>query len=192
MTPTPDLIARVARASRGALEPLLGADWSVPAHDMEWSCRETAVHLADAYFHHAARIAAQPQHAFVPAAITVDEPQDTEQLLEVIGACAELLRCAAAVADPSTRAWHPWGTSDPAGSIAMGAAEGLLHTWDICAGLGNDWLPPADLCRPVLERLFPDAPEGDPTDTLLWCTGREALPDRPRLTSWRWYGAVRD
>jgi hypothetical protein len=193
MTVTPDLIARVAEETRTALSPFDGADWSVPAHDLEWSCRETAVHLADAYFAHAARIVAQPQHWFVPAEITVDDPVEPEQLLEVIGACAELLRWAAIGADPASRAWHPWGTSDPAGSVAMGAAEGLLHTWDICGGLGSDWRPPGELCRPVIDRLFPDAPtDADPTDALLWCSGRAALPNRPRLAKWRWYSSVPD
>jgi hypothetical protein len=36
----------------------------------------------------------------------------------------------------------------------------------------------------VLARLFPDAPGGDPVAVLLWCTGRIALPDRPRRTRW--------
>jgi hypothetical protein len=192
MPVTPDLIHRVAQETQAALVPFVQADWSVSARGLEWSCRETAEHLANAYFNHAARIVAQPQHGFVPAMLTVEEPAHPEQLLEVIGACAELLHCAAIEADPASRAWHPWGTSDPAGSVAIGAAEGLLHTWDIAGGLGSDWRPPAELCRPVLERLFPDAPDGDPTDTLLWCTGRAALPDRPRLTTWRWDSSVRD
>jgi hypothetical protein len=189
---TPDLIARVAEETRTALSPLVRADWSVPARDLEWSCRQTAVHLADAYFAHAARIVAQPQDWFVPAEVVVDDSVDPERLLQVIGACAELLRCAGIVADPRTRAWHPWGTSDTAGSIAMGAAEGLVHTGDIAAGLGSDWRPPAELCRPVIDRIFPDAPDADPTDVLLWCTGRAALPDLPRQATWRWDASVRD
>ncbi|MEU3734634.1 hypothetical protein AB0E81_35365 [Streptomyces sp. NPDC033538] len=44
----------------------------------------------------------------------------------------------------------------------MGVAEILLHTNDITCGLGVDWLPPASLCAAVLDRLFPDAPPGEP------------------------------
>lgn len=34
-------------------------------------------------------------------------------------------------------------------------------------------------------------PETDAWAVLLWATGRRTLPDRPRRTSWRWYGAPR-
>jgi hypothetical protein len=65
-----------------------------------------------------------------------------------------------------------------------------VHTYDIARGLGSDWRPPAELCVPVLQRLFPDAPDGDPTDVLLWCTGRAALGDKDRLAQWRWWSEV--
>jgi uncharacterized protein (TIGR03083 family) len=186
----PDLVTSVTGETRAALAPFLDADWSVPAPGLEWSCREVAAHLADSYFAHAARVVAQPTEWFVPAGVVVDEPQDPAQLLDVIDACAGLLRAAAMSADPASRAWHVWGASDPAGSVAMGAAEGLVHTWDVSSGLGGDWRPPAELCRPVVDRLFPDAPDGDAGDALLWCTGRIALPDRPRQERWRWWSAV--
>jgi hypothetical protein len=51
--------------------------------------------------------------------------------------------------------------------------------------------PPANLAAPVVARLFPDAPAGDPGDVLLWCTGRIALPDHPRRTEeWKAQVAV--
>jgi hypothetical protein len=50
----------------------------------------------------------------------------------------------------------------------------------------------------VLRRLFPhvtrevlDSDDADAWQTLLWSTGRTALPGHPRLTEWRWYGAPR-
>lgn len=192
MTVLTEVFANVARESKAALLPLVGLDWSGSARDGEWTCWETGVHLADGYFAHAARIVAQPETWFVPAGVAPDEDAGPTELLQVIGACAELLRCAAISTDPATRAFHPWGASDPDGSVAMGAAEGLLHTWDICSGLGSDWRPPPELCVPVLDRLFPSAPAIDPTDALLWCSGRLDLPDRPRLTDWRWHSSVRD
>lgn len=192
VTVTPDLISRTAHATQEALEPAARGDWSVRARDLEWSCWRTGVHLADGYFAHACQILATRPKGFLPIEVSVEESATPEDLLEVIGACAELLRCAATLADPATRAWHPWGTSDPAGSIAMGVVEALVHTYDIAVGLGLDWRPPAELCPLVLGRLFPDAPDGDPTDVLLWCTGRTAMRDRPRRTSWRWDSSVHD
>jgi hypothetical protein len=37
----------------------------------------------------------------------------------------------------------------------------------------------------VLTRLFPAAPPGDPTQVLLWYTGRGELDGLPCQTSWR-------
>ncbi len=184
----PDLVARVAAASHAALEPFLDADWSVPARDLERSCARTLEHLADSYFAHAARITGRPAEWFVPATLTLDDPADNRATLLVLDACAGLLRGAAVVGDPESTAYHPWGASDPSGSVAMGCAEALLHTYDVVAGLGGSWTPPDDLAAPVLARLF-DAPDGVPAgDALLWCAGRVALPGRPRRDEWRWYG----
>jgi hypothetical protein len=188
---TPGLVTAVAAASRRALAPYLDADWSVPARGVDWTCYETAAHLADGWFAHAARIAGQPTEWFVPATLTVDDPVTPVRLLQVFDACAELLRCAAIVTDAQSRAYHPWGASDPAGSVAMASAEALVHTWDIVGGLGGDWRPPDELARPVLDRIFPDAPAGPAGDVLLWCCGRIALPDHPRQETWRWYGEPR-
>jgi hypothetical protein len=44
--------------------------------------------------------------------------------------------------------------------------------------------PPEALCAAVLARLFPDAPDGDPIQVLLWSTGRAELEDQPHVTSW--------
>ncbi|MGW0763859.1 hypothetical protein ACWD1Y_46720, partial [Streptomyces sp. NPDC002814] len=84
------------------------------------------------------------------------------------------------------------GPCDPEGFAAMGVAETLLHTYDITQGLSVDWPPPAPLSAAVLNRLFPATPPGDPTQVLLWCTGRGELDGFPRQTSWRWEAARSD
>jgi uncharacterized protein (TIGR03083 family) len=186
----PELIAVMAAQIQAALAPLTGADWSTPARDLEWTCRESAVHLGDSLFAQAAQLVAGPLHDWVPAEVRT-EAVEPAQLLRVIDACAGLLRVAAAAARPELRAWHPCGIADPSGWIAMGLAEGLVHTWDITATLGSDWSPPRDLAAQAIARLFPNAPAGDPSDVLLWCSGRIALPDRPRQgADWRWHTSV--
>ncbi len=191
MLVTPALLEQIAIATRDALGPLIDADWSVPVPNSEWSCWQTGVHMADGYFAHAAQVLAQPTDGFLPAEVVVDTAASPAQLLTVITTCAGMLVAAATLADPAGRSWHPWGIADPIGEIAMGVVEGLVHTWDIATGLGVDWRPPADLCEPVLHRLFPDAPQGDPSAVLLWCTGRSALADLARQDKWRWYCSVR-
>ncbi len=189
MTVTPELLAKTAAATQEALEPLSDADWSVPARDLEWSCFATGAHLADDYFSYASQVIAQPVDSYLPIEVVVSADASIGGLLGSLAVCAEMLRTAALTADPASRAWHPYGTSDPHGFIAMGVVEGLVHTFDIAAALGSDWRPPAELCVPVLERLFPNAPDGDPSAVLLWCAGRAALGDQPRLTQWRWHSA---
>lgn len=191
-TVRPELIADVVEQVHDALTPLVDADWSVPARDLEWSCRRTAAHLADSYFAQAAQITAQPPADWVPAEVVMADDVHPERLLQAIDACAGLLRSAAACADPDVRAWHPMGTADPAGWLAMGIVEGLVHTWDIATSLGSAWRPSAEPCIPAIERLFPNAPaDADPVDALLWCAGRISLPGHPRQRRWRWYSAVR-
>ena len=73
----------------------------------------------------------------------------------------------------------------------MGVTEVLVHTYDIARGLAIAWTPPSELSEPVLLRLFPEAPRGNPSEVLLWCTGRVVLADRPRQTRWRWDSSVR-
>jgi hypothetical protein len=80
------------------------------------------------------------------------------------------------------------GLADPEGFAAMGVVEVLVHAYDVARGLDLSFDPPADLCDRVLARLFPDAPtDTERWPTLLWATGRGALPGRPVLGRWRWY-----
>ncbi|MFD0266319.1 hypothetical protein ACFVGY_06965 [Streptomyces sp. NPDC127106] len=137
------------------------------------------------------QVAARPADAYLPFDLVVRPGAEPREVLDVVAACAGLLVCALAAADPRIRAWH-WGPCDPAGFAATGVAEVLLHTRDIAQGLGVPWLPPARLCDAVLQRLFPDAPSGDRARVLLWCTGRGELEGRPWLTSWRWQAALPD
>jgi hypothetical protein len=75
----------------------------------------------------------------------------------------------------------------------MAVVETLVHTHDIAQGLNRQWSPPRELCLRVLRKLFPHVTvRGDAWHNLLWATGRAALPDRPRLTEWRWYGTRRE
>jgi uncharacterized protein (TIGR03083 family) len=187
----PELITATAAQIQAALVPLANADWTTPARDLDWTCRETAVHIGDSFFAQAAQLVAVPQDDWVPAGVGTDPSAAPDQVLRMVDACARLLRAAAATADPDLRAWHPLGTADRSGWIAMGVTDGLVHTWDIAAALGSDWRPPADLAARAVARLFPSAPPGESADILLWCTGRIALPDRPRQgAGWKWYPSV--
>jgi hypothetical protein len=175
--------------------------WSNRAGSLDWDCWETVEHIADDLLAYATQLTpATPAGGYVPIAMTSTRPGGAESaihvdrehgaagLLQMMEACGALLVAMITTASPATRAWHPQGTSDPEGFAAMGVTEILLHGHDAAQGLGVPWQPPADLCRRVLDRLFPGAPADVlPWQALLWSTGRADLPDRPRLSEWRWY-----
>lgn len=189
---------------RLAIEALTGAPdkWDAPAGTLDWTCWETAEHVADDLFFYATQIGARALPREVPfgygpqreggpdLTITARREAGAAGLLQVVEACGALLTAVVRTAPPEARAYHVFGNGDPEGFAAMGIVEVLLHTHDIAAGLGVGWQPPADLCERVLTRLFPDVePTDDPWLTLLWATGRHDLPGRPHRTSWRWQGA---
>jgi hypothetical protein len=174
---------------RRVLGPQVARDWRVPAGSLEWSCWETAVHVAHDLVSYAGQVAGGPTSAYLPFDLTVPAGTPPQDVLAVVAACGGMLSSTIAAADPQARGWH-WGPTDPAGFAALGVNEILVHCYDITQGLAVDWLPPEPLCTAVLNRLFPEAPAGDPIRALLWCTGRIALDDRPRRTSWKLKAAL--
>ncbi|GIF01905.1 maleylpyruvate isomerase N-terminal domain-containing protein [Paractinoplanes rishiriensis] len=165
------------------LAPHVERDWDVPAGGLDWSCWQTAAHVAHDLAAYAGQFAARAGDAYLPYDLEVRAGTPPAQVLRVIEGCGRMLSDVVSAAPAGARAWH-WGPTDAAGFAAMGVSETLVHTWDVTRGLAIDWEPPAGLAAAVLARLFPNAPEAAPGAALLWCTGRIALPDRPRLTSW--------
>lgn len=198
-------VTLAVRLAAAALGRAPAEAWGNQADSLEWDCWETVEHIADDLFAYATQLTpATPEGGYVPIAMTstrpggaesaihVDREKGPESLLQALEACGTLLVAMVATASPDTRAWHPYGTSDPEGFAAMGVAETLVHGHDAAQGLGVPWEPPADLCARVLNRLFPGAPANAlPWAALLWATGRADLPGRPRLDEWRWYSEPR-
>ncbi|MFD9333398.1 GNAT family N-acetyltransferase [Streptomyces sp. NPDC060028] len=172
-----------------ALRDVAHLDWSAPAAGLEWSCHDTAVHVAGDFTAYAAQLTGRATGAYVPFEITADPGTTPDGLVEIITATGGLLSAAVRAARPGDRAWHPYGTAGADGFAAMGIVETLLHTHDILGGLGvHGWEACPELSAQVLDRLFPHVPRGDDAwRTLLWATGRGELPGLPRQTAWRWY-----
>jgi hypothetical protein len=175
--------------------------WDEPAGGLDWSCWETAEHLADDFFGYAVRLGPRvpPRSGEVPYlwralrpggpsnAVHADRAAGPAGLLRMVEASAALLTAMVRTTPPEVRAWHVWGNTDPAGFAAMGIVETLVHTHDLADGLDVTWEPPGELCELVLERLFPHVAPAEPWPTLLWATGRGDLPGREPVGEWRWY-----
>jgi hypothetical protein len=193
MTVTAEHVRAAAAACHDVLSPAVDLDWTVRPPDLEWTVFETGVHIADDQVFYAAQLIAQPDETtkFTPFQVTMwteDKRNHNEGLVRTIDVCAEILARVVETSPRETHGYHNYGTSDPEGFAAMGAIETLVHTYDMAAGLGLDWRPPADLSADIVDRLFPDPPSGDPVDVLLWCSGRIPLGDLERRTDWRWDG----
>ncbi|MEU5988445.1 hypothetical protein ABZ806_05685 [Spirillospora sp. NPDC047418] len=203
-TVTADDLESAVRLAVSTLRKAPPDAWDAKAGSLEWDCWETVEHLADDLFAYAAQLGPKtpPMDGEVPFmwqarrpggpanAVHADREAGPEGLLQVLEACGGFLIAMVRTVPSHVRAHHTFGAADPEGFAAMGIVETLVHTHDLAEGLGLPWEPPADLCRRVLRRLFPEAPhDTEPWRTLLWATGRAELPGRPRLTSWRWHGS---
>lgn len=192
---TSDDLLTAADSVVSTLTPALYRDWSVPAGQLEWSCRLTAEHLGNCLIAYAAQVAAQPTSQYVRFESRAEQEATAADVLEFVTAGGRILAVVVRAASPEVRAFHPYGTSDPEGFAGMGCVETLVHGNDIAAGLGLRFDPPRDVCDRVLARMFPTALDDladldpDPWEALLWSTGRIDLPGRPRPAAWRWRGA---
>jgi hypothetical protein len=197
-----DDLTRAVSLAREALSAGVGRDWlATPAGGLDWSCWETVEHMSDDLFAYAAQLGpstpsvtthvkfgwrqSRPGGPYLT--VFVDPAEGPTALLEVFETCGALLAAMVRTVPADRTSFHNYGPSDPSGFAAMGVVEVLVHMHDVAAGLGLSWTPPADLCAGAIERLFPAAPRGfEPWPTLLWCTGRADLPDRPAPSSWQW------
>ncbi|MEU2726349.1 hypothetical protein ABZ650_01215 [Streptomyces griseoviridis] len=203
---TADDLHLAVRLAVEALREAPPVAWDGRAGSLAWDCWETVEHLSDDLFAYAAQLGPRvpPLDGEVPFVWASRRPGGPSNvihanreagpagLLQVLEASGALLVAMVRTTPPRTRAHHVFGAADPEGFAAMGIVETLVHTYDLAAGLGVAWSPPADLCARVLARLFPDAPStSEPWPTLLWATGRAELPGHGRLTEWRWDGTPR-
>ncbi|HEV2127456.1 MAG TPA: hypothetical protein VGR22_02430 [Thermomicrobiales bacterium] len=185
----PNDLPATAALCRQTLAPWIDRDWSVPAGDLEWTCRRTLDHIIDTQLFLGGNAAMRSTSRVLP--IRNGDPSATvEQLLSAVVTAAMLLERVCAGMGPGGRGFHPAGQADAEGFRAQGCAEILQHTWDIANGLGEGFRAPEDLSGRIVARLFPWTPTADEHpdrwEVLLWSVGRIALPKRERLDSNWW------
>ncbi len=130
-----EAVAHAARVLRAAA----GRDWGVAAGGLDWSCLQTAEHIAGDLVAYAGQLTGRATGAYVPFDITLDEGTDPEGAIRVIEATGGILASVVRTTPPGVRAYHPYphGSADAAGFAAMGVAEVLLHTYDIARALAS-------------------------------------------------------
>ncbi|WP_405796745.1 GNAT family N-acetyltransferase [Streptomyces longwoodensis] len=185
-----DQVEAAVASGVGLLRTVTDRDWEgVPAGRLEWSCLQTAEHLAGTLLAYASLLASRSADAYVPFDLTLDEGTGPAGVADVVETTGTLLAMAVRTTPRAVRAYHPYPFrgANREGFAAMAVTELLLHTHDIAEGLGVPYEPPADLCAGALTRLFPHVrPDAAPWPTLRWATGRGELPDRAPVTGWHW------
>ena len=186
---TPELLLEAARLCRATLERHRDADWSIPAGPLDWTCRETLDHVCDALGSYCGKLATRTSEQ-IPAFRNGDLAASITDLLSALSTGAAMLAAIARATPPEARAIHRMGMADAEGFLAMGCEEMLIHTWDVCAGFGEDFSVPDEIAGAVVARLFPWAPaECTAWQAQLWCSDRITLENRGRIGPWGWHAA---
>ena len=181
MEPYADDLRRAADEAIALLSTLPDDSWDVKAHNLEWSCRETAAHLDDDLVAYAMQLSGSspPQDRYVdflesgpwreggPRLLLYPNPAaGTVGLTACLDAAAGVLCSVVSTVPPERRGYHTFGNSDASGFAAMGTVELVLHTFDILTAHGIAYRPEDDITRRVLARLFPWERAGaDQTDS---------------------------
>jgi len=183
----PDDVRLSGRLCRETLEPHVERDWSVPAKGLEWECRQTVGHIADALGFYAAHLAARAEK-WLKFDVVPHLDASNLHLLRLVEAMSNMLAQVAQATPDDVLAFHHTGMRDQHAFCAMACLEMIVHTGDVAGGLNVPFDPPRDLCEQVISSLFPDAPSNnDPWEVLLWATGRADLSDHAALgPGWQW------
>ncbi|GHB36483.1 acetyltransferase [Streptomyces viridiviolaceus] len=185
-----DRVEEAVASAVAALRTATDQDWErVRAAGLDWSCRATALHVAECLVGYAGQLAGRAADGYIPFELALEDGTDNEGVLRVVETMGALLAAAVRTTPREVRAFHPYPfrSANREGFAAMGIAEALLHTHDMATGLGVSFEPPAEVCAYVLTRIFPHVQPGpDHWRTLLWATGRGELPGRAPVTEWRW------
>ena len=149
-----DILGAVAAAAE-AMRGSVGADWTIGARDLDWTCRRTLNHSIDAVLWYATNLATTSTENSGDVRDGKKDETPVPELLRALELSGYLLARVVEASPPGARGWHDAGMADATGFLAMGCDETLVHTFDVCAALGVPFAPPADICDRTVRRLFP-------------------------------------
>ncbi len=116
--------------------------------------RKVVAHVAEVLLWYATDLAAG-ESPLSTMRLTVRDDATPADLIHTVETFAGVLAAVVDATPPGVRGFHDWGRPDAAGFAAIGCVELLAHTWDAAGGLGVAFVPPAELVRPVVRRVFP-------------------------------------
>jgi hypothetical protein len=154
------------------LRPLVTAEWSVPAGELEWSVRQVVDYLVDVCGFYAIHLAAQSDRR-LRVDVTPHPQAGNDERLDVLAATGRLLAVTISAADPTATGWHFMGLTNASGFAGLACNELLVHGWDAARGLGIEFSGDDRVSARVLHRIYPEVEYGNtPWAALLAANGR--------------------
>ncbi|TVR75036.1 MAG: hypothetical protein EA415_04705 [Sphaerobacteraceae bacterium] len=184
----PDDVRRAGQICIETLSPARDMNWQRNAAGLDWSCRFTLDHIVGAVTAYAGDLAVRRVEQ-VEVLRKANAEQSINELLQQVEVASAVLADVCAAAPDDARGYHPSGPADWSGFAAMGCTEILIHTDDICWAFRIEFNVEPELCRRILDRLFPWAPqEGNPWQIMRWATGRGYLEGYESIgPDWEWH-----
>ena len=190
---TPDDLRKAAAIAREALSQVADDAWDVMPPRMTWTRKATIIHTIGAMHFYSTGLASgsrEPPATFRPDPARID----TADLPALVTSGAAILARVAEASPHGTRGFHPAGSPDPEGYLAMGCVEILMHAWDTVNGTPGSIEAADDMSERIVRRLFPWSATGaSGWQALLFETGRGELEGRESPGDmWMWHNAPLD
>jgi hypothetical protein len=132
---SPEDLERAGDLVFEAISPGASNDWrAVFAGSLQWTVRETVVHMASTCAFYSAHLASEARAELPITLASAGNPSNLE-LLETLPVTPRVLAAVARSASPMKRGYHWAGLADVSGFLAMGCDEVFIHAHDVARGL---------------------------------------------------------
>lgn len=161
--------------------------WDSYPSNSEWDRRKILRHVTWAILGYASLLATKEDYGPIDFLLLESRRDPAIYTANRLSISVELLIAVTRGNEPTSRAWHPHGTGDAEGFLALACSEISMHLYDVMVDLPDGFRIPDDVASKIVKRLYPWSPtDTEPWETLKWATGRAELAGKePAGGDWR-------